>query len=436
MPRFSNPRQTYDGDALGVTDWFAARNRGGFGGGPADAVRSLNRTRHAVSRFRRRGLSTEQRERYDDTWQVQVLETGTATTGTASRSASFIDHPIGAGTTPVKALHFRELRAQVGALRAREGLSAVQWTDPTLVTGATPVKRIHMTKLRVALDDVYAAAGRPAPGYTDATVTAGVTPIRAVHVEELRAAVSAVSTSSGTTAGAVSRSPQVDRAAAGTGAGDSEQQIGDVFEAVDARATVVEPRPQGTGTVGFEPLALRRRLVEIDGEALAREAFELDGSAGVPPRLVLNLFDDVVVTGIVEQRERAFSGAFALSGGIEGTELGMMTLVVNGPVVVGTVWTPGGIYWIEPAGGGLHWATRDQPTESGGDDSRTAASDRRRKCDDRYRFAWRGRLEVTGQWRRRGASGPSLRPREWRQERPASRQLRSMELGTGSRRWL
>ena len=102
---------------------------------------------------------------------------------------TFTDDPIIPGTTPIRAIHFRELRERIAGLRARVGLPAVGWTDPTLVVGVTPVKGAHLTELRLALDAVYEAVGRPGPVYADAVVAAEVNPIRAAHIMELRDAV-------------------------------------------------------------------------------------------------------------------------------------------------------------------------------------------------------------------------------------------------------
>ena len=93
--------------------------------------------------------------------------------------------PLVSGTPP-RAIHFLELRTRVAALRAREGLPAVQWTDPVLTIGVTPVKRVHLTELRDALDAVYDELGTPRPAYTDSIVTAGMTAMKAAHVMELR----------------------------------------------------------------------------------------------------------------------------------------------------------------------------------------------------------------------------------------------------------
>ncbi len=94
--------------------------------------------------------------------------------------------------TPPRAVHFLELRTRVAALREREGMPSLRWTDPVLTVGVTPVRRVHLTELRDALDEAYDAVGKPVPAYTDGIVTAGVTAVKAVHLEELRNAIRAL----------------------------------------------------------------------------------------------------------------------------------------------------------------------------------------------------------------------------------------------------
>ena len=110
-------------------------------------------------------------------------------TVTVSRTAPFTDDPLRPGGTPVRAVHFTELRARIGALRRGAGLGPYPWTDAILTPGETPVRLSHLLELREALAEAYAAAGRAAPPWTDAAPAAGTTPIRAAHVTELRAAV-------------------------------------------------------------------------------------------------------------------------------------------------------------------------------------------------------------------------------------------------------
>ena len=115
-----------------------------------------------------------------------------------------------------------------------------------------------------------------------------------------------------------------------------------------------EPPP----SIGVD--ALDNRLVGIDLGQLAEVTKSPIGArdpvTGKPPpprKVILNLFDDVEFAGIVEHVEPTSSG-HALWGGLEGVELGTMTLVVNGSVVVGTVRTPDAVYTIRTVGSGAY----------------------------------------------------------------------------------
>ena len=107
----------------------------------------------------------------------------------------FTDHPIVPGVTPVRAVHFTELRTRVDGVRSAVGLGPFAWTDSILRAGVTRVRLVHLLELRSALAEAYRAAGRPAPVWTDGAARAGRTPIRAAHLMELRAAVAAGSVS-------------------------------------------------------------------------------------------------------------------------------------------------------------------------------------------------------------------------------------------------
>ena len=98
------------------------------------------------------------------------------------------DDLIVPGVTPIRAVHFTQLRTRIDALRRDAGLTPFRWTDPVLRPGVTPVKLAHLLELREALAAAYVAAGRSVPSWTDAAPSAGATPVRAVHVTELRAA--------------------------------------------------------------------------------------------------------------------------------------------------------------------------------------------------------------------------------------------------------
>ena len=113
-------------------------------------------------------------------------------TVTATATGSFIDDPLVPGATPVKAVHFTELRTRIDALRMRAGLQRFAWTDRILAAGVTPVRLVHLLELRSALAAAYEAVGRSAPSYTDAAPAVGRTLIRTIHLMELRAAVVAL----------------------------------------------------------------------------------------------------------------------------------------------------------------------------------------------------------------------------------------------------
>ena len=113
-------------------------------------------------------------------------------TATVTASTTFTDDPIVADVTPVRAVHFIELRGRIDGLREAHGLPRFAWTDPVPTPGVTAVRLAHLLELREALADAYAASGRAAPGWTDAAPKAGTTPIRAAHLTELRAAVVAL----------------------------------------------------------------------------------------------------------------------------------------------------------------------------------------------------------------------------------------------------
>jgi YVTN family beta-propeller protein len=107
------------------------------------------------------------------------------------RRPAFSDEPLVAGITPIKAVHFTELRTRIDTLRAAYGLPAYPYTDPTLTTGVTVVQAQHLLDLRIALSQAYVEAGLTPPTYTDPGLGPG-TIIKVAHIVELRAAVIAL----------------------------------------------------------------------------------------------------------------------------------------------------------------------------------------------------------------------------------------------------
>ena len=249
-PRFSNPRLRYGGDVLGVR--FGV---GSGVTGAADAAAVLNATGPAMAALRDRPdrpnrppvavgtlpdrslapagtLDVDVSQAFDDpdgdpltyavsssapavvavralgprvtltavgfgraAIQVTATDPGRLSATQTFRvrvPAPFTDDPIVPGVTPIKAVHFTELRARIDVLREEVGLGRFPWTDPVLRPGVTRVRLAHLLELREALGAAYEAARRPVPRWTDTAPVGGTTPIRAAHLTELRAAVVAL----------------------------------------------------------------------------------------------------------------------------------------------------------------------------------------------------------------------------------------------------
>jgi len=103
---------------------------------------------------------------------------------------TFTDDPLNDPQSPqkteIKALHITELRAAINALRARLGISAFLWQQPTATLGVVQsgglVTAYPILEMRTALD--LALGPPPAPGYSAGL--AQYQPILAVHIQELR----------------------------------------------------------------------------------------------------------------------------------------------------------------------------------------------------------------------------------------------------------
>ncbi len=150
-----------------------------------------------------------------------------------------------------------------------------------------------------------------------------------------------------------------------------------LLPAMAAGQSVALFTPVHTSRAASEPLddeTLRFRAVTIDFARLQRVQATAAAARGQPAQtkaaappakdhaavpapgttLLLNLFDDVVLTGVVERTAPTFSGGYALSGRIVGEPFGDLTLVVNGETVAGTVRTQAGTYRIRSVGAGRY----------------------------------------------------------------------------------
>ena len=105
--------------------------------------------------------------------------------------------------------------------------------------------------------------------------------------------------------------------------------------------------------------AARSRTVQIDFRQLAA-ARDLQA----PATLVLNLFDDVVVSATVQRTTSTPSGTWSLAGPLD-AGIGTVALEIDGNEVVGEVVTSTAVYAIEPGGAsGRHVIRQRQADES------------------------------------------------------------------------
>ena len=106
------------------------------------------------------------------------------TKSVVSTAISFTDPTLTANVTPIKAVHFTELRQAVNSVRSAAGLAAAAWTDNNLV--GAPIKAVHMQEMRDKLSQALTTLGVATPSFSDSPATPNVTPIKKAHIEELR----------------------------------------------------------------------------------------------------------------------------------------------------------------------------------------------------------------------------------------------------------
>jgi hypothetical protein len=93
----------------------------------------------------------------------------------------------GSGRTPIRAIHFLELRDAVNAVRAAAGMAPFIWSDPLGRAPASnvPILKSHMQDLRTGLDEALSHLGFTPQPYTDQGLPAG-TFVQKAHIDELR----------------------------------------------------------------------------------------------------------------------------------------------------------------------------------------------------------------------------------------------------------
>jgi uncharacterized protein YkwD/chitodextrinase len=115
--------------------------------------------------------------------------------------------------------------------------------------------------------------------------------------------------------------------------------------------------PSDTIQIDLEPvnsdIVIRHRLVNIRFDVLA------EGEENI---ILLNLFNDVLVTAIRDQVEKNASNGFAWMGHLDGVESGQVTLVCEDQKLAGTILLPDVYYYVRHVENDYHIVREVDPT--------------------------------------------------------------------------
>lgn len=99
------------------------------------------------------------------------------------------DNPATA-STPIKALHINEVRRAVNFWRNYVGLPPSTWTDGPWVDSTTPMRAVHFTELKASIQDLWTEQEIGIPPYTLPAWSGGTpssgSPIHASDINDLR----------------------------------------------------------------------------------------------------------------------------------------------------------------------------------------------------------------------------------------------------------
>ena len=182
--RFSNPRQSYNGDPLGIPF-----GEGSGVTGPADAATVLNATGPAVALWRDRPAGSNLPPATSGTLPDRAL--ALPGTLTVDVSSAFVD-PDGDRLSYAVSSSAPDV-VTVLAAGARMTLTAVGVGRATIQVTATDPGGLSATQAFNGDGGDVTVTG----GFTDDPIVAGVTPVRAVHFTELRAHIDALREAAG-----------------------------------------------------------------------------------------------------------------------------------------------------------------------------------------------------------------------------------------------
>jgi len=113
----------------------------------------------------------------------------------------------------------------------------------------------------------------------------------------------------------------------------------------------------GDGETVQELAVVRSRFVEVNLDLLGGAGPSPDAQSGVADTLLLNLFEDVTLTAVLDEVVVNPSGSHAWTGHLEGVPYSQVNLVVKEGVVVGTIASPESFYQVGYVGDSIHAVT-------------------------------------------------------------------------------
>ena len=95
-----------------------------------------------------------------------------------------------------------------------------------------------------------------------------------------------------------------------------------------------------------DPTVIRVRYVEVN--------FALLEKAELGDTLILNLFDDLVFTAVLDRLEATTSDGYSWIGHLKGIDHSQVMLVIGGGQMAGNITLPDDFYQVRFAGSGIH----------------------------------------------------------------------------------
>jgi hypothetical protein len=115
----------------------------------------------------------------------------------------------------------------------------------------------------------------------------------------------------------------------------------------DSATETAVPRPH-------DPTIVRTRLVNINYDLLGAADCPPEDESQIASLLILNLFEDVVFTALLDRAEVSSSSSFSWIGHLEEVEYSQVILIVKDRMMVGNIAMPEAFYQVRYAGNGVH----------------------------------------------------------------------------------